>query len=175
MENKFSLIVIGLLAVIIFVGCGVPTADYELLVDTLGSVASEKEQLETKNTELLEENTKLLEGKVKYFKNRVEIENWLNSVQKPTEDSRDVEEWFVYALSYQKKALDAGFIISVSWNYVDGGDSIIVSCDIWTVDGTIYWFDPDDAILEDTGLRIPLEDYKLDSVPIRYPTLYESY
>jgi len=100
----------------------------------------------------------------KYFTNRCEIEAWLSDVGKPTGASQDVEEWFVYAVYYQQKALEDGYIINVSYSIAEDGETVIVTCDVMTNDGNIYYFDPDIGTVEDTGLRVPLEKYDLDTL-----------
>ena len=140
-------------------GCGIPESDYVQL----------EEQYKNKEAECSDylrqiEELKNVKTEIGYFDTRVDVENWLENMPKPTRESADVDEWFAYALYYQTMALESGYIISVSYTYSEDGTTVLVTCDVITTDGVIYFFNPDDAILEDTGIRIPLEDYNFNNL-----------
>jgi outer membrane murein-binding lipoprotein Lpp len=124
----------------------------------------EKQDLLTENfalgNELNQAKNDLANSVPRLFNNRLEIINWLEGIPKFASPSEDVNEWFIYALYYQKLAMENGYIISISYTIDSGSTSI--TCDVITADGTIYYFDPDTAILEDTSIRVKLEMF--DSV-----------
>lgn len=184
---KVVYIIISIALVSVVVGCGIPTSQHETILEANMALTEEYHKLVATNKTLEEENANLhlecenlaasvlrLEEEVenknpRLFTSRTEIEAWLSLIPKPSRPSADVEEWFIYALYYQTKAMHDGYLISISYTFTDR-DTMIVTCDIITEDGYIYYFNPDDAILDDTGIRIPVEDYDINAVPTKYAT-----
>jgi len=156
------LLVLLVTSAVSFSGCaGVTQSEYDDLLEQYNTIQTEKQELQDEYTALQHQcDSKIAQlqdcenRKVRYFTNRLEIEQWLNDVPK-LGVSKDVAEWLEYALYYQKRALDAGFITSVSYTINDDA-SVFLTCDVVTEDGWIYYFDPDDCVLEDTGIRIDI-------------------
>ena len=148
--NKFLAVLFLILVMVSFTGCGVSQVNYDkALADKQASenlVASQNVTIKDLQEQLTQNKTPI------YFENRNAIEKWLDSVPK-LGVSADPEEWFQYAFYYQQKAIEAGYIISVSYTADDG---VTITCDIVTQDGWIYYFDPDDCKLQDTGLRVDM-------------------
>lgn len=141
MKIKIGIFTALLAITIVFTGCGgVSQADYD--------------NLQAENQALQEQINSMVQPPT-YFENRTAIENWLKFVPK-LGISEDVEQWFQFALYYQRKALEAGYIISVSYSV--HGNKVSLTCDIITEDGWLYYFDPDDCVLKDTSLRIDMVD-----------------
>jgi hypothetical protein len=158
---KKLLLIGGLLAIIFFAtGCGIPQEDY----DKLKSDKYNFEKSANATIADLRAEISTLVKPPKFFENRTTIQNWLNSVHK-LGVSKDVEQWFQYALFYQQKALDAGYKLSVSYAIVN--KKVSITCDIFTVDGYLYYFNPDDCILEDAEFRIDMPDIEYLEIPFR--------
>jgi hypothetical protein len=160
--KKVIMVLTLVIITVTLAGCGVSQTDYDkALVDK--QVA--ESLVVTQNATIQDLQTQLSEVKQPvYFENRNAIESWLKTVPK-LGISADSEEWFQYAFYYQQKAIEAGYILSVSYTANDG---VVITCDIVTQDGWIYYFDPDDCELHDTSIRvdmIPMSD--LDSKAIR--------
>ena len=103
-----------------------------------------------------------------YFPNRTAITAWLGNVPK-LGVSIDAVEWYQYALYYQQQALEAGYIISVAYIVYEG--SIAVWCEVVDANGRLYYFDPDDCILEDSDMHVNIaviEGYSLKDVGYSY-------
>jgi outer membrane murein-binding lipoprotein Lpp len=148
----FFFLVAGLLIILFIAGCGVSKSDYDNLVADYNELNVSLEQANQTITRLTEENNALRSRDgVRYFKNRNEVEDWLQSVPK-LGVSEDVEEWYQFALFYQHRAIYDGYIISVcNWEEESG---ITIWCEIITEDGWVYFFDPDDCELIDQYMRI---------------------
>jgi hypothetical protein len=129
------------------------------LQDTNSNLESDIVALEKSNADL---NNSLKDSKPRYFRNLTEIESWLDSVPH-LGVSRDVDEWYQYALFYQKNALDAGYIVSVG-NWEDD-DSITVWCEIVTEDGWVYFFDPDDLELVNQYIQVDTSNIENIDLP----------
>ena len=148
---KKLLLIGGLLAIIFFsTGCGVSQDDYNKALSTISSQNSTIKDLRAEISTLVKPP--------KFFENRTAIQTWLNSVPK-LGISKDVTEWFQYALYYQQKALDAGYKLSVSYSI--NNKKVSITCDIFTIDGYLYYFDPDNCVLKDTNFRIDIVDTKI--------------
>lgn len=139
--KKLIVLTVALMALLIFTtGCGISQSDYD-------KVIAENSQLHNQMA--------AMSPTPKHFENRTAIENWLKAVPK-LGVSKDVETWFQYALYYQHQALKSGYYLSVSYAIQTGGVSI--TCDIFTVDGYLFYFNPDDCVLNDTNIRIDMVD-----------------
>ena len=168
-------LLIGLIAI---TGCGIPQSDYQYLRDYSDNLSALLEDANSQIIELNEDNLKLsenilnseeaakqLQAQIKalenepqltHFENRNAIEDWLGAIPQ-IGISEDVEQWYLYGLYYQQKAMERGYICSVAYYYM-GENSYVIWCEVLTVDGYIYYFDPDDCILIDTGLRIDIRN-----------------
>ena len=159
---KRILLISGLLAIIILAtGCGISQSEYDKVVAENHAlqeiVLSKNESLTSANKTITELNKQIanMVNPPKYFENRTSIENWLNLTPK-LGVSKDVEQWYQFALYYQQKALKAGYYLSVSYNIK--GKEINVTCDVITIDGYLFFFNPDDCKLIDSGLTIDIKD-----------------
>lgn len=145
MFKKICLTLLSFIVVTLFIGCGVSQDEYDRLESEYATQIQE-----------LQNELQIREGYIKppqYFENRKAIEYWLDTILY-LGISKDVEQYYQYALYYQQKALDAGYIVSVAlW---EDGDFIMVWCEVITQDGWIYWFDPDDCELKDYYLRVDM-------------------
>jgi hypothetical protein len=141
MKKYVVLIVVLLALTILSTGCGISQGDYDKMVAEKDNLIS---QLQTQISAMI--------PTPKYFENRTAIQNWLNSVPK-LGISKDPEEWYRFALYYQQKALEVGYIISVAY-WRTSSKSIVIWCEVIAQDGWIYYFDPDDCVLIDTNIRI---------------------
>lgn len=141
------LIVLALLfGIMLTGGCGIDQTVYD---NALSEIARQDQIINELNYQLASIKP------VGYFNNRLEIERWLDTVPK-LGVSKDTEEWYQYAFYYQQKALENGYIISVSYTIDD--NNLALTCDIVTQDGWLYYFDPDDCDLQDTGIRVDMVD-----------------
>jgi hypothetical protein len=147
----------GLLALIILVtGCGISQVDYD---KALSTIASQNLTIFMQQNEMYEMHH-ILSSMVqppRYFENRTAIETWLNITPK-LGVSKDVKEWYQFALYYQQKALQSGYIVSVA--YWKTSDGMTVWCEIVAQDGWVYYFNPDDCRLVDSNFRIDMVDNK---------------
>ena len=152
MKALFPCLVIGLSLMWFVGGCGVSGSDYDKLVSDYDELNVALEQANDTISILTEENDALRNRDgIRYFKNRNEVEDWLQSVPQ-LGVSEDVEEWYQFALFYQHRAIDDGYLISVgNWEEEDG---VTVWCEIITEDGWVYFFNPDDCELIDQYMRI---------------------
>ncbi len=167
MKTKILIITALLLIVVTFGGC-VSQSDYKDLQGEKTALENELAQsqaysanltglINQANTTIIDLSNKLDGAKLKYFPNRTAIEYWL----KTTPDlgiSKDAEQWYQYALYYQRKALNNGYIASVA--YAIQGEGITIWCEVVTEDGWIYYFDPDTRELTDTYFRIDMVEAK---------------
>lgn len=141
MKKVIGIIVVLLALVILATGCGISQADYDTMVAQ-------------KDEQILQLNNDIERLTPKYFVNRTAIENWLK-LMPSLGISKNPEEWYQFALYYQQKALEAGYIVSVAY-WRTGSSNIIIWCEVITQDGYIFYFDPDDCELVDTNLRIDM-------------------
>jgi Tfp pilus assembly protein PilO len=163
MKTKLLVIMILSIILITFAGCGVSQSDYNKALEDKLTIENRVKELETINAIQLTQINELTEllSEVKlptYFPNRTAIVNWLKTTPK-LGVSKDSEQWLQFALYYQQKALEIGYIISVSYS-INSDGNITVTCDIVTQDGWLYYFDPDDCKLEDTYLRVEMVETK---------------
>lgn len=156
--NKILLAILAI-CLLFFIGC-VSSSEHEVVVEANLALTEEVNQLTTEIDSL---NLALENKHPRLFLNRNEIEEWLEQLPKPTVPSADVDEWFIYAMYFQDRAAKDGYIISISYTIIDDS-SLMISCDIITEDGNIYYFNPDNGILKDSSIRVPVEDYDLDSL-----------
>jgi hypothetical protein len=150
MKTKLLVILILTIILITFSSCGITQADYD---KALAEKLTAEQITAERDITISELQAKLDNAIPTYFKNRTAIENWMKTIHN-LGVSKTNEQWLQYALYYQKKALEFGHIISVS--YTLGDDSMSVTCDIVTEDGWIYYFDPDELELKDTRIRVDM-------------------
>lgn len=158
--KKLVVLIIVLSALAILVtGCGLSQSDYDKMV------------LE-KNYQIqqLQNQIATMSPAPKHFENRTAIETWLNLTSK-LGISKDVEQWFEFALYYQHKALAAGYYLSVSYSINPETKSVSITCDMFTVDGYLYYFNPDDCVLKDSGIRVEM----IDDATLESKSLARSY
>jgi len=150
--KRIILAVLSIVVILLSItGCGISQDDYDELADKVSKLETQKAE----QASMIESLTKqLIEVIPIYFENRTAIENWLKSVHN-LGVSKDVTQWYQYAFYYQQKAIESGYIISVSYT-VDEDEYVNITCDIVTQDGWIYYFDPDDLELHDTRIRVDM-------------------
>ena len=127
------------------------------LAESEQRVAELADSLEEANNEIIELTNDLEVAQtvteLKYFINKNAIQDWLDTVPK-LGVSIDVEEWYQFALYYQQKALEIGYLVSVgSWEAEDG---FTVWCEVITEDGSVYFFDPDNCELYNAYFQIDM-------------------
>ena len=151
---KKLLLLGGLLALtILFSSCGIPQEDYDKVVaDKYSAELSANTTIRGLRAEIA-----TMIKPPKYFENRTAIQNWLNSIPK-LGISKDVEQWFQYAIYYQQKAMESGYYLSVSYGIVN--KRVTITCDIFTIDGYLYYFNPDNCELHDANIQIDMLDIK---------------
>ncbi len=153
MKTKIILTVLMVFILLVLGGC-VSKSDYDILLAEKQSSDTQLAQANIQIKELSDSLSKAQEvKKVGYFPNRTTIQNWLDITPK-LGISANSEQWLQYALYYQQKAIEAGYIISVSYTIDD--INISVTCDIITQDGWLYYFNPDDCQLSDTYIRVEM-------------------
>lgn len=150
---KKLIIISGLLILtILATGCGIAQSDYD---------KAQAQILKLNNDLVIANNTSAeLQAKIsaminppKYFENRTAIENWLKLVPN-LGVSKDIEQWFQYAIYYQRKAMSAGYYLSISYSIQN--KKVSITCDIFTIDGDLFYFDPDNLVLHDTQIQIDM-------------------
>jgi hypothetical protein len=169
MKTKILITTALLLIVMIFGGC-VSQGEYNSLQNDKTALENDLAQsqaysenltqlINQANDTIIDLSDKLNQPKeIRYFPNRTAIEYWLDT----TPDlgiSADAEKWYQYALYYQKKALDSGYIVSSAYVLKDEG--ITIWCEVVAEDGWVYYFDPDTKELKDTYFRIDMAEAKI--------------
>lgn len=132
--KKIIFLVISLIIALVFLG---------LWANQMFSNNDLRTQLSSSNTtitQLQQENETLKQqANPRYFKDSNELSLWLN--QQSSMSSETGRDYYENALLLQRKALKDGYIISASYTIYEGG--IIVTCDVYTETGILYYFDPE--------------------------------
>jgi len=106
------------LAIILLTGCGVPKSEYEALQANNQILKAEKEDLETKVTDL--QNTLTQIRKVyplKEFSSPEELKSWISLHDVSKRQAQTAEALIGKALLVQRWASEEGYIISVLFTY----------------------------------------------------------
>lgn len=154
------------LAIVLLAGCGVSKAEYEALQTEKANVETELAAAQSDLTSLQADydaldadyeaaSSDLAEFEAVYppgdFSSRTELEDWLleNDVsEKPT--TATVAAWYGRALEVQEDALADGYVVSVDYDYVEDGVTVVCTT---IINGRIFWWDPEtDEVFEDTNM-----------------------
>jgi len=78
----------------------------------------------------------------RFFNDITELDKWIDTQPKPTNESSDAVQWLDRALEQQKAALNDGYIINVEL-WTDDAIYYSIDCAAMLQDGSYYWWDPD--------------------------------
>jgi general stress protein CsbA len=136
-----------------------------VVIQNNNSIISEYSQNYTLLKKDYDRNQSLLESFRKrvnptYFADKKAVQEWLSG-QPGVVITPDNNLKYLEALQLQRRALEDGYYLSVSYGYYE--DILVISCETFTKEGNVYYFDPEIRDVRWGGLTIEGGVYRDDT------------